>query len=113
MTRSAKVGHCAARSFDHLVGPGEQRRWYFNAKRFRGFEIDDYLVFRRRLHRKVGRFFTFEDTINVTRCAAVLIGRVCPVRGETAGTDKRYPSVNGRQTMPSRKRDDQFTMGGK
>jgi hypothetical protein len=23
-------------SFDHLVGAGEQRRWYFDAKRFSG-----------------------------------------------------------------------------
>ena len=64
---------CAA-SFDHLVGAGKQRRRYFNAKRFRGFKIDDYLVFRRRLHRKVGRFFAFKDSIDVTRCAASSAG---------------------------------------
>jgi sugar phosphate isomerase/epimerase len=28
------------RSFDHLVGAGEQRRWDFDAERIRGFEID-------------------------------------------------------------------------
>jgi hypothetical protein len=37
----------------------------FEAERLGGFEIDDQLVFRRRLHRKVGRSFTFEDTIDV------------------------------------------------
>jgi hypothetical protein len=28
------------RSFDHLVGAGEQRRRHFEAKRLRGFQID-------------------------------------------------------------------------
>jgi hypothetical protein len=37
--------------FDHLVGEGEQRRWRFKAKRFRGLEIDDEFVLRRCLHR--------------------------------------------------------------
>jgi hypothetical protein len=29
-----------ASSFDHLVGAGEQCRWYGNAKRFCGAEVD-------------------------------------------------------------------------
>jgi len=31
-------------SFDHLVGTAEQHRWYFEAKRFGGLEIDNQLV---------------------------------------------------------------------
>ena len=31
-------------SFDHLVGACKQCRRYFNAKRFRGFEVDRQLI---------------------------------------------------------------------
>jgi len=51
--------------FDHLVGEVLQLRRNFEAERFRSFEIDDQLELGRRLRRKVGRSFTFEDTIDV------------------------------------------------
>jgi hypothetical protein len=59
---------------DHLVGAGEQTIRHGKAQHFRGLEIDHQLVLGRRLHRKVGRFFTFEDAIDVA-------GRV-PVSGD-------------------------------
>src|SRR5262249_60925424 len=54
------------RSFDHLVGAGEQRRWHGEAELFGSFEIDRQLVVGRVLHRKVGRLLALEDAINVT-----------------------------------------------
>jgi len=33
--------------FDHLVGGHLQGQWYFEAERFRGFEVDDQLELRR------------------------------------------------------------------
>jgi len=50
-----------ARSFDDLVGAGQQRGWHFEAKRLGGLEIDDQLKLRRYLHRQVGRLLTLED----------------------------------------------------
>jgi len=39
--------------FDHLVGTGQQRRRDFEAKRFRGFEVDHKLEFGWLLNRKI------------------------------------------------------------
>jgi hypothetical protein len=52
-----------ARSFDHLVGGGEKGRWHVEAERSCGLEIDDQLVFGRRLHRKVGGLLALEDAM--------------------------------------------------
>ena len=41
--------------FDYLVGTYEQRRWYGEAERLGGLEINDELEPRRLLNRKIGR----------------------------------------------------------
>src|SRR5262245_59468050 len=75
----------AARSFDHLVGASEQGRWDFEAKCFRGREVDDDLEFGRRLHRQVGGFLASEDTVDITGGAPILVDVVNSIRDKTAG----------------------------
>jgi hypothetical protein len=56
-----------------FVGSRKQRRRDFEAKRLRGFQIDDQLIFGWHLHRQVGRFLALTDAIDVARSVPVLI----------------------------------------
>src|SRR6516164_6458562 len=60
-------------SFDHLVGAGEQRGRYIDAKRPGGLQIDDELELGRRLYWQVARLLTPEDTVDVAGRAPVEI----------------------------------------
>ena len=51
--------------FDHLVGAGEQHWRDFEAERLGCFEVNRELVFRRVLHRQVGRFLALQNAVNV------------------------------------------------
>jgi hypothetical protein len=48
--------------FDHLVGPGEQRRWHRDAERLSSLKIDGEIKSRRQQHRQFGRLGALENT---------------------------------------------------
>jgi hypothetical protein len=73
MSAMCHKGTSLARLFDHLVGAREQCSRQVEAERRGGLQIDDQLVFGRRLHRQVGGLLTLEDAINVTGRASVVI----------------------------------------
>ena len=60
----ANSGH-RADSFDHLIGASEQRGRDCEAERFGSLEVDNQLVFGRRLDRHVGWLLALEDAIDV------------------------------------------------
>src|SRR5262249_48008638 len=97
-------------SFVHLVGAGEQHRGHLEAERSRRFEVDDQLVLRWRLHRQIGWLLAFQDAVDVTRRAPILIDEIRPVGDQAAIADIKTGVVDDRQSVPSRKRKDQLSM---
>src|SRR6266700_7303274 len=67
--RHAISQSCQERSFDHLIGAGDEGRGDVEADRGRGFEIDDQLEFGGQLDRQIGRPGAVEDAVDVTRRA--------------------------------------------
>ena len=87
--------------FDHIVRTCEQRRRHCETERFGCLEVDDQHVLGRRLHWQVGRLLAFEDAINITGRALVLVERIRSVGGET-------PSRGRFLTRPMRMPDGVF-----
>src|SRR5262249_43773269 len=54
-----------SRSFDHLVGAGEQRRRHFEAERHRGRQVDHEVELRRLHDRQIGRLLALENAAGV------------------------------------------------
>jgi hypothetical protein len=96
--------------FDHLVGAGKQRRRKFEAQRLRGLEIDHQLILCWCLHRKVGRLLAFEDAIDVSSGAPVLVNPIRSLGDQAAASDEVTVAVDRGQFVPSGKCDDQIAM---
>src|SRR5215470_14751910 len=88
-----------ARSLDHFVGAREQRRWDFEAERFRDLEIDDKREFRRLLHRQIARPSAFEDAIDVGRGLPKLLDEIESVRHQSAIPGEVGNRVDGGQPI--------------
>jgi hypothetical protein len=62
---------------DYSICACEKRGRHSQAERFGGLEVDDQLVFGRRLHWQFGRLLAFEDAIDtpVWRYASAMLAR--------------------------------------
>ena len=105
----ANSGH-RAHLFDHLIGLCKQRRRHREAERLGSFEIDHQLVLSRRLHRKIGGLLAFEDAIDVSRGAPVLVDKINAIGDQRATGNKNSAGSDRRKFMLGRKRIDQFAM---
>jgi hypothetical protein len=73
---------------------GEQRRLHRKAQCLGGLEVDHQLVFRRRLHRQIGRLLALENAIHIAGRAAELVDQVDPVGNEAPGCDVEADGVD-------------------
>src|SRR5947207_15974831 len=96
---------CLAHSLDHLVGT--QRKCWRNvqSEHPRGLEIDDQLIFRRRLDRQLARLLAAQNAIHVAGRPAPLLDLVGPVRHQPALGCEIAIWVDRRQAMPRRQQD--------
>src|SRR6516162_1043714 len=72
---------------DHLVGTGEQRRWYDDAERLGGWKIDHELEFGRKLYWQIAGLGAFQDLDHVVGCTAEVLQYVDPVADQAAVID--------------------------
>src|SRR6516162_8119579 len=79
--------------FDHLGG-GKDRLRHSNTKGLGGFEIYNRFIFRRCLHRKIGGFLAFEDTINIASRARELVPEFGSIGDQATSVHKDTSKVN-------------------
>src|SRR5215472_1993871 len=89
---------------------GEQAIGHCEAKRLGGLEVDRQLVLGRRLYRKVGGFFTFEDAIDVASRTPELIDEIRSIRDQAAGGGEVAFEVDRGQFVAGRQHDNQIAM---
>jgi hypothetical protein len=95
------------------VGPAgahEQRRRHVEAQRLCRLEVEDRFVLGRHLHRQVGRLCTAQDAVDVCCRLSKYVDDINPVGHKSAIHDEVAPSVNRRQVVFGRERDNEIAM---
>ena len=91
------------RSFDHLVGGGEQLGGTVEVEESGGLCVDDQLEFGRLDHRQVRRLSALENAAGIAADLAIGICKVCSVSHEPAdGEQSRFPHVAGTASRDAR-----------
>src|SRR5262245_11435157 len=98
-------------SFNHLVGAGEQRRRYGEAKHLRGHQIDDEVEFGRLLDRNVGRFRPAQNLVDMLRRTPVEMHVVDAIGYKTSSLYELTRAVNCRQASALCKSVDTSSIG--
>src|SRR5262245_26803926 len=94
--------------FDHLVSELLEMHRHVEAQRFGCLEVDDKLIFRRRLHGHVGWLLPLENTVDVAGGAPVHFDPIGGIREQAASGDESAIVVDRGQFVLRRKRDDQI-----
>src|SRR6516165_8471843 len=101
-----KQTFCAAERtalFDQLVGAAEQRRRHIDAESLCGLEVDHQLVLGWRLHGEISRLLAFEDPIDVSCGAPVLVDKINAIGDQNATGNKKSIGSDCRKFVLGRK----------
>jgi hypothetical protein len=77
------------------------------------FRLINQLEFRRRLHRKIGGLFPFEDATDVLGRPTVLVRTIDSIGYEPTCGDELTERIDGGQPMPGRRPHDEIAMEGR
>src|SRR5262249_45028066 len=76
-----------------------------------GLQVDDQLVFGRRLHGQISGLLPLEDAVDVTGCLSELVNDVRPVRDQApTGPDIKIASIDSGQLVAGSNGDDEITL---
>src|SRR5262249_42513127 len=98
-------------SLDHLVGALLEQRWHVEAERLRGFHVDDQFELDRELDGKITRLLAFEDSIDVSRGAPIIVTDVVAVTQQPARSREGEHGKDGWKLVTRRKRCDFLVIG--
>src|SRR5215207_6716685 len=96
---AARSAMTSRRSFDHLVGAGEQGGWDVEAKRFGGVEVDDEIEFGRLLHWQIAWFRAVQDFVHVTCRTPPKILATWPITQERPRSGDLYELAHDRKPV--------------
>jgi len=95
---------------NHSISAGEHGRWHCEAEGFGRLEIDDQLVFCRRLYRQIGRFLSFQYSVYITCGALIEVFQVGPIRDKAAARNEGTKVGNRGELVAGSQRGDQLAM---
>src|SRR6516164_4687989 len=96
--------------FDHLIGTSLQRLWHGQTEGFGGLEINGEFVLGGSLNRKIGRFLTPKNAIDIIRRLTKLVNPISPIGNKATFGHYVTISIDCRQLVLRRKLDDQFSI---
>src|SRR5262245_50449078 len=99
------------RSFDHLVGAGEQRGWDLDPERLGGLQVDHELELGGLLDGQIGRLFAFQNSTSIHSRQPIQFREATTVADEAARCGELATLVDCRQRIFQGERSEMSSAG--